>query len=114
MRARVASRPMLRRFVDVEPEEVAATIWSFAYFFFLLFGYYVIRPVREEMGITGGVGKLHWLFTATFVTMLAAVPLYSAVVARFPKRSVIPVVYRFFALNLVAFFLVFRFGSPSP
>jgi AAA family ATP:ADP antiporter len=62
------------------------------------------------MGILGGVKNLPWQFTGTFVVMLLAVPFYSAVVARFPRRKIIPVVYRFFALNLLAFFLFDRAG----
>ena len=32
-------------------EERAAALWSFAYFFTLLAGYYVLRPLRDQMGI---------------------------------------------------------------
>ncbi len=100
----------LGRVVDVREGEAAAVRWAFAYFFFLLGGYYLLRPIREEMGIRGGVEELHWVFTATFVVMLVAVPVYSAVVARVPRARAIPWVYRFFLLNLVAFFLLVRAG----
>ena len=90
----------------VRPEEVRALLWSFAYFFCLLAGYYILRPLRDEMGIAGGVRNLQWLFTATFVTMLAAVPLYGALVARLPRRGFIPLVYHFFVANLAAFWLL--------
>ena len=56
------------------PQERAAALWSFAYFFALLAGYYVLRPLRDQMGIAGGVKNLPWLFTATFVTLLVAQP----------------------------------------
>ena len=36
---------------------------------------FTLRPVRETMGITGGVDNLHWLFTGTFFATLAAMPL---------------------------------------
>ena len=71
------------------PDETRALLWSFAYFFCLLAAYYVLRPLRDEMGVAGGVRNLQWLFTATFVTMLAAVPLYGALVARLPRRRFI-------------------------
>ncbi|PWT71435.1 MAG: hypothetical protein C5B46_08170, partial [Proteobacteria bacterium] len=58
------------RFTLVRPGEWPALLWSFAYFFFLLCGYYVLRPVRDEMGIQAGLGNLPWLFTATFLVML--------------------------------------------
>src|SRR5687768_9215910 len=58
------------------------------------------------MGIAGGVRNLHWLFTATFVVMLAAVPVFGAVVARLPRRRFIPLVYHFFVANIAVFWLL--------
>jgi ATP:ADP antiporter, AAA family len=96
------------RFAAIEPAERAAVAWAFLYFFAILCGYYMLRPLRDEMGIVGGVKNLSWQFTATFVVMLLAVPFYSAVVARFPRRTIIPIVYRFCALNLLAFLVLDR------
>ncbi len=76
----------------------------------MLCSYYILRPLRDEMGIIGGVKNLRWEFTGTFVVMLLAVPFYSAVVARFPRRTIIPFVYRFSALSLLAFLLLDRSG----
>jgi AAA family ATP:ADP antiporter len=90
----------------VRPEEVRALLWSFAYFFCLLAGYYILRPLRDEMGVAGGVRNLQWLFTATFLVMLAAVPCYGALVARLPRRLFIPLVYHFFVANLAVFWLL--------
>lgn len=101
---------MLKRFVDVRDEEVRAVLWSFLYFFTLMCGYAILRPVRNEMGTAGDVKHLPWLFTATFVVMLVAVPVFSGLVARWPRRVVIPRVYRFFLLNLVAFFVLLKLG----
>jgi AAA family ATP:ADP antiporter len=94
----------------VRPEEVRALLWSFAYFFCLLAAYYILRPLRDEMGVAGGVKNLQWLFTATFVTMLAAVPCYGALVARLPRRRFIPIVYHFFVANLAIFWLLLALG----
>ena len=84
-------------------------LWSFAYFFCLLCGYYILRPVRDEMGIQGGVENLQWLFTGTFATMLAAVPLFGWVSSRFPRRKLLPVVYLFFVANLLIFYVLLQF-----
>src|SRR4051812_24638595 len=62
------------------------------------------------MGVAGGVRNLQWLFTATFLTMLAAVPCYGALVARLPRRRFIPVVYHFFVANLAIFWLLLWLG----
>jgi AAA family ATP:ADP antiporter len=104
-----AARHWLARIVAVRPGETRALLWSFGYFFFLLAAYYVLRPVRDEMGIAGGVKNLPWLFTATFFVMLAAVPLFGALVARLPRRRFIPLVYHFFAVNILVFWLLLTF-----
>jgi len=100
----------LQRAVPATPQERAAALWSFAYFFTLLAGYYVLRPLRDQMGIAGGVKSLPWLFTATFLTLLAAQPLYGALVARLPRIKFIPIVYHFFVANLVLFWWLLTFG----
>jgi len=101
-------RPRLRTFVDVRTGEVGALLLSFAYFFFLLSSYGILRPIRDAWGIEGGTDKLPWLFTGTFLTMLAVNPIYGAVVARSNRRRIVPYVYRFFALNLIAFYVLLR------
>jgi AAA family ATP:ADP antiporter len=102
---------LLRRTVDVREHETAALVASCAYFFFVLSAYYVIRPVRDETGVAGGVENLAWLFTGTLVGVLLVHPLFTALVARFPRRRFVPLIYRFFILNLVVFFLVFGAGD---
>lgn len=101
---------LLRRMVDVRDEEVAALLWSFAYFFFLLSSYYVLRPIRDEMGVAGGVDRLQWMFTGTFLAMLAAVPAFGWAVARFPRARLVPVVYRAFVACLIVFFVLMTAG----
>src|SRR5689334_24880947 len=96
----------LARVMPATPQERAAALWSFAYFFTLLAGYYVLRPLRDQMGIAGGVKNLPWLFTATFVTLLVAQPLYGALVARLPRALFIPIVYHFFVANLALFWIL--------
>ncbi len=103
----------LARVVAVRSGEIPALLWSFAYFFCLLAGYYVLRPLRDEMGIAGGVRNLQWLFTATFVVMLAAVPLFGAVVARLPRQRFIPLVYHFFVCNIALFWLLLTFDVSN-
>ncbi|MGH8736646.1 MAG: NTP/NDP exchange transporter [Burkholderiales bacterium] len=97
---------LVARAVPVTPAELAALLWSFAYFFLLLAGYYVLRPLRDQMGIAGGVRNLPWLFTATFLVLLLAQPLYGVLVARLPRARFIPVVYHFFVVNLALFWLL--------
>ncbi len=97
----------------VEPEERRAMIWATAWFFLILLGYFIIRPVRETMGTIGGTRELQGLFLASFVAMLVAVPFYSALVARLPRRWLVRVVYHFFAACLVGFWLLMHVDSPQ-
>jgi AAA family ATP:ADP antiporter len=51
--------------------------------------------------------QLQWLFTATFLAMLAFVPLFGYVSARFPRHVLVPLVYLFFAVGLMIFLACF-------
>ncbi|MEO8005744.1 MAG: MFS transporter, partial [Betaproteobacteria bacterium] len=94
---------LLNRLVPARREELTAALWAFAYFFCLLCSYYLLRPVRDEMGIQGGITQLPELFTGTFLVMLAAVPLFGWASSRFPRRKLLPGVYLFFAATLIVF-----------
>lgn len=98
----------------MQPDELRALAWAFLYFFCLLSSYYILRPLRDEMGIAGGVEHLQWVFTGTFLVMLAIVPVFGAVTSRFQLRKALPLVYLFFVGNILAFFFLFRsLGSPT-
>ena len=109
-------------------------LWSFLYFFSLLCGYYVLRPVREAMGASADVAAvfppamveffaarglplkeltLQVLFTCTFLIMLALQPVYGALVSRYPRRVFLPVVYGFFIVTLLLFHAAFDSGMPG-
>ncbi|MCC4600013.1 NTP/NDP exchange transporter [Xanthomonas melonis] len=108
--------------------------WSFLYFFCLLSGYYVLRPVREAMGASAEVEAifpagmiaffaahgiplkdftLQVLFTCTFLIMLLLQPVYGALVSRYPRRVFLPVVYGFFIATLLLFYVLFDSGVPG-
>jgi len=99
---------LLAHIANIKIEERAAVLWSFLYFFSLLCSYYIIRPIRDEMGVQGGVDNLQWLFTATFVAMLAIVPLFGWISSRFPRKRFLPIVYYFFVANLIIFYVSFN------
>jgi len=88
-------------------------LWASAYYFLVLCAYYVIRPIRDDMGAASGVENLAWLFTGTLLGMLLVHPLYTSLVSRLTRRRFISWTYRFFILNLVLFFLVFRSVDAS-
>lgn len=99
--------------VDVRGNELAALLLAFAFHFVVLAGYYVIRPIRDEIGADRGVENLPWMYTGTLAGMLVANALYAAIVARMSRRRFLPIAYRFAISNLVIFFLLMRVLSPG-
>jgi AAA family ATP:ADP antiporter len=104
---------LLLRLSRATPRELAASLWAFVYFFALLAGYYVLRPIRDEMAIQGGQQALSGLFTMVFVTMLVLAPVFGALTARFPRKRLLPWLYAFFVLDLVVFWSAFSAGNQQ-
>jgi ATP:ADP antiporter, AAA family len=94
------------RWINVEAGERTPLLWSFLYFFCLLCGYYMLRPVRDEMAIEGGVQHLPWMMTGTFLTLLVATPVFGWLSARLPRVRLLLTVYGFFIAHLFVFFFV--------
>ena len=98
---------LLGRLFTFDEDETPAVMGGLALFFLLFAGYFMLRPVRETMGVAGGVDNLQWLFTGTFIVTLLALPLFGWVVARARRRRILPWTYGFLASNLLAFALLF-------
>lgn len=79
-------------------------------FFLLLCSYYILRPVRDEMGIQTGHAKLPWLFTATFVATLILVPVTGWAARTIARRVLVPGAFVFFVMNVLGFYLSFLQG----
>ena len=100
--------------LNAETHELRPALTGFTLFFCLFAGYFMLRPIRESMGIAAGVENLQWLFTATFFVMLAAVPLFAWLSSRVPRLHFIDWVYGFFCVNLLMFAALFQFAGDSP
>ncbi len=99
---------------QVEPNEWPALIWSFLYFVFLLTGYFILRPIREEMGVTAGKENFWWLFSMTFVAMLLLQPVYGKIVSNYSRKQFIPLVYGFFGFMIFLLWGLFQWvGTDS-
>ena len=104
---------LLRRAVDIREDEVPAVGWSFLYFFLVLASYFVIRPIRDQMGVASGAQNLAWLFSGTLVGMLLLHPIFTWLVSRYPRRIFISWIYRVFILMLVTFYLLFTAADAA-
>ncbi|EXI71091.1 MAG TPA: MFS transporter [Candidatus Accumulibacter phosphatis] len=107
-------RERCARLADCRPGEGRALFWSFSGFFLLLAGYYVLRPVREEMGVLIGPENLQWAFTLALAGMFATVPLYGWAAARLSRRHLLLAVFGCTALLLAAFQAWIAGGASLP
>jgi len=102
---------VLRLGIDVRRTEIAALGWSWLYIFAVLASYYVMRPIRDQMGVAGGVNNLPWLFTGTLAGMLILNLPFAYLVKTMPRSRFIPLTYRFFAANILLFALALRLAD---
>jgi AAA family ATP:ADP antiporter len=104
---------LVRRAVAIKPEEGPALAWAWLYIFALLSSYYIMRPIRDQMGVAGGVNNLQWLFTGTLVGMVLLNIPYGYLVKSLPRARFIAVTYRFFAVNILLFALVLHYADAA-
>jgi AAA family ATP:ADP antiporter len=98
-----AAHRLLRRVIAIEPEELPVVLWCWLYIFAVLSSYYIMRPIRDQAGIAGGVNNLQWLFTGTLIGMLVLNLPFAWLVKTLPRSRFIPLAYRFFAVNIILF-----------
>ncbi|HET7340733.1 MAG TPA: MFS transporter [Methylomirabilota bacterium] len=103
----------MTRFVDVRPHEVPVLAWCWLNIFAVLSSYYIMRPIRDQAGVAGGVNNLQWLFTGTLVAMLLLNIPFAWLVKRLPRARFIAITYHFFAANILLFGALFHWASPE-
>lgn len=82
-----------------------------AWFFLVLFSYYVLKPVRDALATeTRLFGPL---YLATFLAVCVALPLYWRIVAHTTRRQLVFGVYQFFVACLVLFALFVARGHDD-
>ena len=93
----------LARLFNVRDHEAPVVSAGLAMFFLLFAGYFMLRPIRETMGVAGGVDNLQWLFTGTFVATLAVLPLYGWIASKVSRRRIVPWVFGVVVASLLGY-----------
>lgn len=106
-------RRLVERVVAFEAGELAPAVLSCLYFFCLLFGYFMLRPLRDAMGLQGGVDSLRLLFLGTLAVMILANFVFAAVASRVARRVFVPLVYGFGVVCLLGFLVAFLVLGPG-
>lgn len=105
---------ILRRVVDVRADELGVLFGSAATFFCVLGSFFLLRPLREEIGLSRGAQNLPWLWTGTLGVTLLFAPLFAWLVSKYPPSTFLPLTYRFLAANLVVFAVLARVLHGEP
>ena len=103
----------LRRLIDVTPEELPALGWCWLYISSVLASYYILRPIRDQMGVASGVNNLSWLFTGTLIGMLVLNLPFAYLVKKLPRSRFIPLTYHFFVVNILLFAAALWLADPA-
>jgi ATP:ADP antiporter, AAA family len=103
----------LEKLTGMRPTELPAVAWSVIYVASLFMAVSVLRPIRDELGVNGGIEGLPWLFTAALLAMLLLSPAFAYVVRRFTRGKVVSLSYRFLAAVLIAILLPLSLGSDA-
>ena len=88
---------------NVRPHETPVVMAGLVMFFLLFAGYFMLRPIRETMGVAGGVDNLQWLFTGTFVATLAVLPAYGWIASKVSRRRIVPWVFGVVVASLLGY-----------
>lgn len=102
--------------VDLQDDrEARGMLLAATYGFFIMFAYYILRAVRDEIA-AADQRNLQLLWTVVFFVMILAVNAYSWLTSRYPRGVFVPVANRFFIACLVAFWasLVFLPEATRP
>ncbi len=102
-------KKIVNQFVDIQnDDELRGLLIATAYGFFIMFSYYILRAVRDEIS-SADRGNLQILWTVVFFVMLVAVPAYSWLASKFSRGVFVPLANRFFIACLVTFWLCLMF-----
>ncbi len=101
----------LRLFTDVRAGESATALLLAANVFLVLFAYYLIKPARKALILSGAGAEVEsYASAALAILLLGAVPAYGRLAARLPRRRLIGRVTLFFVACLIAFFALGTMG----
>ena len=104
---------LIQRLVVLKEGEMKALLLSAGYFYFVLSSWYVLRPIRDEMAVAGGVRNLPLMFLGTLILMIIVNPPFAALVGKFSRNRFVSITYRFFIANLIIFFVLLKILPPE-
>ncbi len=104
---------LLSLFTEVRPGEGGTAILLFVNLFILMSSYYIMKPVREALILSGGGAEVKsYAAAGQALLLLGAVPLYGMLASRMTRMLLINTVTLFFTACLGVFYLLAQFEVP--
>lgn len=100
---------LIQKVTGIHKDQVVPASLAAVYLFCIMAGYYILKPLREGMGLLIGKDLIPRLFIASMVVMLVANPIFSFLLSRFSRVRFIKFIYRFFALNILGFIAALKY-----
>lgn len=103
----------LLRLFKIRRDEALPVLYATAFFFCVLAALMLLRPARDALGMQRGIESVRWLFVATSIITLLVNPLFGWLVARYRRMRFLLISYGFFALGLLAFYLLLTLAPTA-
>jgi AAA family ATP:ADP antiporter len=100
---------VLQKLTGLSEKDAPQAGIAFIFFFCVLASYYIVQPMRDELGLLIGKEYLPRLLIASLLVMLIVNPIFAYLLNRSGRVRLVKSVYRFFAANIVLFVLVFKY-----
>ncbi len=91
------------RLLNFRCGELPLALLAALFYFFVLCAYFLLRPVREAMGVSRGMDDLRWLFIASGLASLLLVLAFGGMVSRWDRRRFLTYGYLFVVACLIVF-----------
>lgn len=100
---------LLSKLTGLPEKDAPQAAFAFVFFFCILASYYIVQPLRDELGLLVGEDQIPGLFAGSLVVMALANPLFAYFLNRSGRVKMMKTVYRFFAVNILLFIGIFKF-----
>jgi AAA family ATP:ADP antiporter len=104
---------LLSKLTGLDAKDAPQAGFAFIFFFCILASYYIVQPLRDELGLLVGEEHTPKLFVGSLLVMALANPIFAYFLNRSGRVKLMKYVYRFFAINLLVFIVVFKYLEAS-
>lgn len=106
-------RLRLSQGINAESQELLPATSAFLLFFCLFTGYFMLRPIRESIGITAGGGEFSMAVRRDLLRYARRSPMFAWLSSRATRLHFVDWVFGFIIVNLMILAVLFQVQSES-